>query len=67
MGFLKVFGRLLIITALVSSVYHHLNQPNLSVEEFKTNYKAVDTLSATYLDYDIPFDNVPLGLFRLTG
>lgn len=42
MGFLKVFGRILIITALVSSAYHHLQHPTTSVEEFKTNYKILD-------------------------
>lgn len=67
MGFLKVLGRILIITALVSSAFHHLRTPQLSVEEFKSNYKTLDTLSATYLDYDIPFDNVGVRLCRQTG
>ena len=42
MGFLKLFGRVLIITALVSSAYHHLQNPTTAVEEFKTNYKVID-------------------------
>lgn len=67
MGFLKLLGRVLIITALVSSAYHHLERPSHSVEEFKANYQTVDQLSNTYLKYDIPLDNVPSLLQRLTG
>ena len=67
MGFLKILGRILIITALVSSAYYHLQQPTKSVDEFKANYRTVDQLSNQYLNYDIPWDNVPLPLFRLIG
>ena len=58
MGFLKLLGSILIITALASSAYHHLERPNLSIEEFKSNYHTVDQLSYTYLNFDIPYDNV---------
>jgi hypothetical protein len=32
MGFILLVARVLIITALASSAYHHLNFPNSSVE-----------------------------------
>lgn len=67
MGFLKLLGRVLIITALVSSAYHHLERPTQSVEEFKANYNTLDQLSNTYLKYDIPLDNVSSFLVRPTG
>jgi hypothetical protein len=67
MGFLKLLGRVLIITALVSSAYHHLKRPNHTVEEFKANYNTLDQLSKTYLQYDIPLDNVRLDLIRQIG
>jgi hypothetical protein len=67
MGFLKLLGRILIITALASSAYHHLERPVASVDEFKSNYHTIDQLSYTYLNFDIPYDNVSNALLRLTG
>jgi hypothetical protein len=67
MGFLKLLGRVLIITALISSAYHHLERPSHSAGEFKANYQTLDQLSNTYLKYDIPLDNVPSLLQRQTG
>lgn len=67
MGFLLFVARVLIVTALASSAYHHLNAPQTSVLEFQTNYKILDTLSNQYLSFDIPYDNVPSSPLRPTG
>ena len=67
MSFFKFLGRLLLVTALVSSAYHHLQQPDRSVEEFKTNYKTLDELSNKYLQYDLTFDNVLILISSITG
>lgn len=67
MGFVKLLGRILIITALASSAYYHLQHPTTSVEEFKANYQIVDQLSNQYLSFDIPYDNVFIHSTRPTG
>ena len=67
MGFFKFTARVLIVTALISSAYHHLNDPSSAVKEFTSNYKVIDHYSNQYLSYDIPFDNVTLPWPRLTG
>ena len=67
MGFLKFTARVLIITALISSAYHHLNNPNEAIQEFNVNYKVLDEISNQYFSYDIPYDNVSLLLLRLIG
>jgi hypothetical protein len=67
MAFLKLLGRILIVAALASSAYHHLQVPTTSVEEFKANYQIVDQLSNQYLSFDIPYDNVKLLSIRPTG
>lgn len=67
MGFILLVARVLIITALASSAYHHLNFPNNSVNEFQNNYRLLDSLSNQYLTFDIPFDNVPPRTCRPTG
>ena len=58
MGFLTFFGRVLIVTAIVSSAYYHLEHPENSINEFKDNYSTIDALSNQYLKFDIPLDQV---------
>ena len=67
MGFISLLGRVLIITALVSSAYHHLQHPGKAVDEFKSNYNIVDKLTNQYVGFDIPYDNVRKLIFRPTG
>jgi hypothetical protein len=67
MGFLKLFGRVLIVIAIVSSAYLHLNAPEKSVQEFQANYSTLDNLSQKYLSYDLPLDHVPDTPRRPTG
>lgn len=67
MGVLTFLGRFLIVTAVLSSAYFHLNSPEISLQEFQTNYATIDSLSQQYLKYDLPYDHVPLAPFRPTG
>lgn len=67
MGLLTFLGRFLIVTAVLSSAYFHLNSPEISLQEFQTNYATLDSLSQQYLKYDLPFDHVPLSPRRPTG
>ena len=67
MGFLTFFGRVLIVTAIVSSAYYHLEHPENSISEFKDNYATIDALSNQYLKFDIPLDQVFPPLKRQTG
>jgi predicted Abi (CAAX) family protease len=64
---LSFLGRLLIVTALISSAYIHYQNPSKNVGEFVANYKIVDELATKHLDYDIPYDNVNLDLSRPIG
>lgn len=45
MSVLTVLGRILIVTALVSSAYLHIYQSHLSTKEFSRNYAVIDELS----------------------
>jgi hypothetical protein len=67
MGLLTFVGRVLIITAIVSSAYFHLNAPERSVQEFQANYSTLDALAQQYLSYDLPLDHVPHAPRRPTG
>lgn len=67
MGLLKVFGSILIVAAIASSSYFHLESPEESVQEFQSNYATLDSLAQQYLKYDIPLDQVLLPQCRLTG
>lgn len=60
MGVLKFIGRVLIVLSLVSSAYLHLQVPTLSTKEFSDNYAVLDNLSQQYLQFDLPWDNVPI-------
>ena len=67
MGFTTLIGRVLIVTAIASSAFSHLNMPDRSLVEFKDNLATIDALSQQYLNYDIPLENVEMGLGRRTG
>ena len=67
MSFLSFLGRLLIATALISSAYLHYSHPSNSIKEFVDNYNVIDALSSKHLDFDIPYDNVGIILYRRTG
>ena len=67
MGVLTFLGRFLIVTSVLSSAYCPLNSPGMRLQEFQTNYATLDSLSQQYLQYDLPYDHVPLASFRPTG
>lgn len=58
MGFVTFLVRFLIVTAIASSAYYHLEHPEKSINEFKDNYATIDALSNKYLEFDIPLDQV---------
>lgn len=58
MALLKFIGRLLVITSIISSAYFHLETPQAGLQEFKTNYSHLDKITNSYLEYDLPLDNV---------
>jgi hypothetical protein len=67
MGLLTLIGRVLIVAAIASSAYLHLNAPERSIQEFQANYSTLDGLSQQYLSYDLPLDQVPPSPRRPTG
>ena len=67
MGFVTFVARVLIVTAIASSAFSHLDQPDRHLQEFKDNYAVVDGLSQTYLQFDLPYDNVLISTSRPTG
>jgi len=58
MGFITLLGRILVVAAIASSAFNHLESPQTSIEEFQQNYQTLDSLSQQYLKYDIPIDQV---------
>lgn len=47
MAILRFLGRLLIVTVLISSAYHHLVKPEASLNEFQINTATLNTLLAS--------------------